>query len=774
MIRAFELSVPATRRWLSRKRACASPGTIAQQPSIDAPVALFFGAGILYNRDDREYLVKAFPSVIQYQGDRVHLRSYFPMPFFRDATIELGARRRRRTDDVRFAVRHAPFTDPPNHVGYFHATYRDHPRPRSVRTWCCSTPRRRRAAATGRAASSAPPTPSPTTPCSTRSRAIRASSSTTAKRRRRKGPAARSGAAAATTGAVAPCRCRSPAIRSARRAPEQAKDAFDRIHSAYRFLLADLMPFGRNAVIRLEHGATNLSTEHYETVTYWYGIPAPSLVRTDELDVGDAASERAHAYVSPDASEPYELVSRYEWGVDTLERTLDQPPFSGEGREVYPAHAEVGRHTRGASEFTLRTDPRNLGVMLRRQLDYSLPDQRANVFVAADADAATPDWQPAGVWYLAGSNTVVYSYPPDRDELGATLHQVETSNRRFRDDEFLLPRRLTEGKSRVRVRDRVHAGRAAALPSARLAATAVHGVERDALHRVQLRAARLRAVVEENSYIQGLPSGREPIVGVPTSVTAFVGRAWRGPVDEPVTISNYADYERQFGGLWRDSAMSYAVQHFFANGGGRAVIVRVMTRTDTGGTDPAAWATLDLGGGNTLAAAYPGTWGRNLKAWVDHDTTDQHDPSATPDDKLFNLTLLDDPEPVTGMSRGGSGQREVFEKVSLDAASPRFVSTVLEQQSQLARVTALDAARPAATPIEARSSHPRRRERRRLVGGFRRRGRERPEDRDSRTLEDRHFNLLCLPPLESGAGGAEVSMSTWAAAARSAPSAAPS
>ena len=254
------------------------------------------------------------------------------------------------------------------------------------------------------------------------------------------------------------------------------------------------MPFGRNAVIRLEHGATNLSTQHYETVTYWYGLPAPSLVRTDELDVGDAASERAHAYVSPDASEPYELVSRYELGVDTLERTLDQPPFSGEGREVYPAHAEVGRHTRGASEFTLRTDPRNLGVMLRRKLDYSLPDQRAKVFVAADADAATPDWQPAGVWYLAGSNTVVYSYPPDRDELGATLAPG-------RDLEPALPRRRVPGAAAAHRRqvvdpraDRVHAGRAAALPAARRAAAAVHGVERAALHRVQLRDAGVRAL----------------------------------------------------------------------------------------------------------------------------------------------------------------------------------------------------------------------------------------------------------------------------------------
>ena len=155
-------------------------------------------------------------------------------------------------------------------------------------------------------------------------------------------------------------------------------------------------------------------------------------------------------------------MSRYELGVDTLERTPDRPPFSGEGREVYPAHAEVGRWTKGTSDFTLRVDPKNVGVMLRRQLDYSLPDQRANVYVAAvggaavdgaaTSDTAAVDWQLAGVWYLAGSNMVVYSYPPDRDELGATQHTVEISNRRFRDDEFLIPRRLTEGKSSIRVR----------------------------------------------------------------------------------------------------------------------------------------------------------------------------------------------------------------------------------------------------------------------------------------------------------------------------------
>ncbi len=178
--------------------------------------------------------------------------------------------------------------------------------------------------------------------------------------------------------------------------------------------------------------ASNESTQHYETVAYWYGLPAPSLVRTDELMVGDAASERQHGYISPDASAPYEITSRYEWGPDTLN-----------GREIYPAETARGRTTRTVSEFTLKIDPHNVGVMLRRKLDYQFPNQRAEVSV---------DGKPAGVWYLAGSNTCVFSNP--RGELGATGHVIETSNRRFRDDEFLIPLRLTRHRSAIRVRVR--------------------------------------------------------------------------------------------------------------------------------------------------------------------------------------------------------------------------------------------------------------------------------------------------------------------------------
>jgi hypothetical protein len=90
-------------------------------------------------------------------------------------------------------------------------------------------------------------------------------------------------------------------------------------------------------------------------------------------------------------------------------------------------------------------------VLLRRKLDYQYPNQRAEVFVAdASAGAGEPQWKPAGVWYLAGSNTCVYSNP--KEELGATQHNVQTSNRRFRDDEFLIGRGHTRGRSKVRVR----------------------------------------------------------------------------------------------------------------------------------------------------------------------------------------------------------------------------------------------------------------------------------------------------------------------------------
>jgi phage tail sheath protein FI len=76
-------------------------------------------------------------------------------------------------------------------------------------------------------------------------------------------------------------------------------------------------------------------------------------------------------------------------------------------------------------------------------------------------------------------------------------------------------------------------------------------------------------------YVEEIPSGVRTIVGVATSITAFVGRASRGPVNEAVTINSFGDFERQFGGLGVDYPMSYAVRDFYLNGGSQAIIIRL-------------------------------------------------------------------------------------------------------------------------------------------------------------------------------------------------------
>ena len=408
--------------------------------SIDAPLALFYGAGTLYNRDEREYLVKAFPVHVRFDAGRIYLACYFPMPFFRSTKIELlGAGS--PIFGVRWSVRYAPYKDSWNQVAYFHATYRDHAEPEEGKDLVLLDTREAEGGGdwSGHFAGTS------------LIFSHRANLSTLEGDPRfffddSLTPQAYGSGTEEWGGGGDYWGGRNMTLPFAghptgAQNPKLARNEEDMIESAYRFLLSDLMPFGKNAVIRLEHGGENDSTEHYETVTYWYGAPSPSLVKTDELVIGDRNSEKAHGYLSPQASEPVEITSRYEWGVDTLH-----------GKEIYPATTDRGRTTTGTSEFTLKLTPRNLGVLLRRKLDYSFPNQRAEVYVVTGSpeNGRARSWKLAGVWYLAGSNTCVYSNP--REELGATQHIVETSNRRFRDDEFLIPRDLTQGRSTIRVR----------------------------------------------------------------------------------------------------------------------------------------------------------------------------------------------------------------------------------------------------------------------------------------------------------------------------------
>src|SRR4030095_5714893 len=78
-------------------------------------------------------------------------------------------------------------------------------------------------------------------------------------------------------------------------------------------------------------------------------------------------------------------------------------------------------------------------------------------------------------------------------------------------------------------------------------------------------------------YVEEVPSGVRTITGVATSIAAFVGWAPIGPTDRAKLVLSWPDFARKFGGFDARSLLGHAVSHFFANGGQRAFIVRLVT-----------------------------------------------------------------------------------------------------------------------------------------------------------------------------------------------------
>ncbi len=103
-------------------------------------------------------------------------------------------------------------------------------------------------------------------------------------------------------------------------------------------------------------------------------------------------------------------------------------------------------------------------------------------------------------------------------------------------------------------------------------------------------------------YVREIAGGPGSPVDVPTSVAAFVGRTEDGPVCEPTTVFSLAQYQRIFGAAPSADGLAWQVQAFFANGGGQAVIVRLVEPGD----DPAAplSVTTYLGDRNSRTGLY--------------------------------------------------------------------------------------------------------------------------------------------------------------------------
>ncbi|MER6197699.1 phage tail sheath subtilisin-like domain-containing protein [Streptomyces sp. NPDC001586] len=188
-------------------------------------------------------------------------------------------------------------------------------------------------------------------------------------------------------------------------------------------------------------------------------------------------------------------------------------------------------------------------------------------------------------------------------------------------------------------------------------------------------------------YITEIPSGIRAVTGVSTSVTAFVGRAARGPVGEPVTITSMAQFDRVFGGLWRESGLSYAVRDFYLNGGGTARVLRL-----AGGAESAL---LDVDG-LLLEASGPGIWGNRLQVEVVHPQSGNAEEVASGSadfgaTDLFELKILE----VRDDDRDAATVLETFLNLTT-VDGPRRVDAML-RSSQFVRVKRMPSAskRPA-------------------------------------------------------------------------------
>jgi len=170
-------------------------------------------------------------------------------------------------------------------------------------------------------------------------------------------------------------------------------------------------------------------------------------------------------------------------------------------------------------------------------------------------------------------------------------------------------------------------------------------------------------------YIEEVPSLVRTITGVSTSVTAFIGRARKGPDDKAETIHNFTEFERIYGGLWKMSNLGYAVDQYFLNGGKEAIIVRVHHEAKN--------VEFELTGSQLkLKATNPGLWATNLEIEIDHDI-DKEIEKEREDKTLFNLLVLDK----------SSGEKETFFNISADPDKPSFIGSLLEDQSELIKVT---------------------------------------------------------------------------------------
>ena len=164
------------------------------------------------------------------------------------------------------------------------------------------------------------------------------------------------------------------------------------------------------------------------------------------------------------------------------------------------------------------------------------------------------------------------------------------------------------------------------------------------------------------------------------TTAAFIGRALRGPLHEPILITNFGDFRRRFGDVWSRSSLGPAVRQFFEHGGRRLYVVRVAN-----GARGAMVCLPAEGSALVLRALEPGSTER-IRAAVDYDGI------AAANGELFNLTLQR-VDPETGLVR----DQEIYRQATFRPDKNNFIVDLLLTSSLVRAELPWPTHRPQAT-----------------------------------------------------------------------------
>ncbi len=184
-------------------------------------------------------------------------------------------------------------------------------------------------------------------------------------------------------------------------------------------------------------------------------------------------------------------------------------------------------------------------------------------------------------------------------------------------------------------------------------------------------------------YIEEIEMGAKPIEGVGTSTAGFLGEAERGPTT-PQFITSWLAYQRVYGSYFgADKYLPYAVQGFFANGGQRCFIGRIVKSGDSAATTAMLKLSGEAADALTLDAVGEGEWGNRVAVKVVPGTTQGFRLNVyywkTAPSSLF--------DPEVDLTTKPRPQAEIFDDLTVDESSPDYYEKRINGISNLITLT---------------------------------------------------------------------------------------